>query len=401
MAYDKNTHHGYADQCSFWEMPISDIAALTGIEESTNVAAPGENRRFAHLMYQVNATPISGDINVDTNALETINADGFATLSGQEQTNFSILSGQQEANIIDANNTTTTTLSADGVFTGAWSDVLNYQEIRTSYNADVSGISCFLQFSPDGIIVERSVAVPPQANSLQTNFGGVHTLNPILPFFRVVYTNGSTAQTSFNLSVTLAGNSGGGLISRSNQVLNKYNDVNLHRITNDLPQDRNFGLIGYEQAKRVFGKNESVGNGALETIWTHSSNWVPLTGAECFRIASGGNANDVVSGTGARTIELTFLDENWSPVTEILTLSGATASAITAVSGMRLQTAIVKEVGTYHGSNIGDIIIEGSSTSTVVGHVATGIGTNEASIYSVPLGQTMYIQSINVSVGLT
>ena len=88
MAYDKNTHHGYADQNSFWEMPITDIAALTGAEESTQVAATGENRRFAHLMYQVNSVPInlSGDVVIDTDALETINADGFATLSGQFDT---------------------------------------------------------------------------------------------------------------------------------------------------------------------------------------------------------------------------------------------------------------------------------------------------------------------------
>ena len=88
MAYDKNTHHGYADQNSFWEMPITDIAALTGVEESTNVAAPGENRRFAHLIYQVNPSSLSlsGDIMVNTDALEAINADGFATLSAQFDT---------------------------------------------------------------------------------------------------------------------------------------------------------------------------------------------------------------------------------------------------------------------------------------------------------------------------
>ena len=85
MSYDKNTHHGYADQNSFWEMPITDIAALTGAEELTNVAAPGENRRFAHLIYQVNPSTLSlsGDLMVNTDALEVINADGFATLSAQ------------------------------------------------------------------------------------------------------------------------------------------------------------------------------------------------------------------------------------------------------------------------------------------------------------------------------
>ena len=87
MSYDPNTTHGYAQQKMFWEMPISDIPALTGEEESTNVAGVGENRRFAHLVYQVNSPPItiSGDVDiqVDTDNLEIINANGFGTLTGQ------------------------------------------------------------------------------------------------------------------------------------------------------------------------------------------------------------------------------------------------------------------------------------------------------------------------------
>ena len=99
MAYDKNTHHGYADQNSFWEMPISDIAALTGEEESTQVAGVGENRRFAHLMYQVNPSTLSlsGDVVVDTSTLDAINADGFATLSAINSDGFETLSGQLAA----------------------------------------------------------------------------------------------------------------------------------------------------------------------------------------------------------------------------------------------------------------------------------------------------------------
>jgi hypothetical protein len=81
--YDPNTTHGYADQKAFWEIPISDLPALTGAEEPTRVAKPGEFRRFAHLVYQVNSSPISGNVTVDLSSLETINSDGFDTLSTQ------------------------------------------------------------------------------------------------------------------------------------------------------------------------------------------------------------------------------------------------------------------------------------------------------------------------------
>lgn len=87
MAYDPNAHHGFADQKSFMEVPKSDVPALTGDEEPTP-AVLGEVRRYAHLVYQVNPTPISlsGGISVNTDVLETINADGFAVLSGQNDT---------------------------------------------------------------------------------------------------------------------------------------------------------------------------------------------------------------------------------------------------------------------------------------------------------------------------
>lgn len=83
MTYDPNTHHGYADQKSYWEVPMSDVPALTGLEEPTQVGGVGELRRYAHLVYQVNSVPLSGDINIDLGNLETINSDGFATLSTQ------------------------------------------------------------------------------------------------------------------------------------------------------------------------------------------------------------------------------------------------------------------------------------------------------------------------------
>ena len=87
MAYNPNAHHGFADQKSFWELPKSDVPALTGDEEPTP-AVLGEERRYAHLVYQVNSVPInlSGDVIIDTDNLETINADGFAALSGQNDT---------------------------------------------------------------------------------------------------------------------------------------------------------------------------------------------------------------------------------------------------------------------------------------------------------------------------
>jgi hypothetical protein len=301
---------------------------------------------------------------------------------------------------VDSNNTTTTPLGISGVFTGTWTRVDLYAEIRVSYDADVNGADCLLEFSSDGVNVERSIPVPPQPNALQTNFGAVHTLNPIIPYFRVKYTNGLVAQTAFSLTTTVSVQSGGGLISRSTQVLNKYDDVRLQRIINTPAADRNFGLLNYQRSVRVRGRNGLVGAGGFETLWSHSANWVPAQTAETIRVAAGGDAADDAAGAGARTVDVTFLDANWEEVTETLTLAGAAASAATSVTGYRVLNAIVKDVGTYHGSNTGEIVIENSTTNDVMAHIPAGEGKVQQSIYTVPASHTMYITDIVVSVGL-
>lgn len=303
------------------------------------------------------------------------------------------------ANGIDSNNTLSVNLGISGVFTGTWTDVRNYSEIRVSYDADKQGASCFLQFSPDASTVERSISVPPQANTLQTNFGAVHTLNPILTYFRVVYTNGTTATTSFNFTTLLSVTTGGGLISRSTQILNKYNDVGLQRVINSADSDRNFGLLNYQTAGRKFGHNNTVGTGAFETLWTYTADWIPAQSAETIRIKAGGNAADDTAGAGAQTVEVTFLDGNWDEVTETIVTAGASASLATTATCIRLLRARIVNIGTYHGHNTGAITFEQTTSAAIMGYIDADAGTTEQAIMSVPQGKTLYITNILVSVG--
>jgi len=298
---------------------------------------------------------------------------------------------------IDSKNTTQTPLVASGVFTGAWTDVRNYAEIKLSYDADVPGTNCIMQFSPDGIEIERSILVPPQKHSLQTNFGAVHTLNPILPFFRIIYINGDSDQTNFSLTTMLSIQSAGGLISRSNQIINQYNDVTLTRPISDANTDRNLGLIGYQFSKRLFGLNENLGSNE-EFVNTKGTYTFPTT-AETLRIASGGDADDDATGTGARSVEITFLDSNYEIFTEILSTNGTAASSTTTKEAIRLLKAQVKDVGTQHGTNIDDIVIENTISGDDLAVIPANRGVSLQAIYTVPAGFTMYVVDILASVG--
>jgi hypothetical protein len=303
------------------------------------------------------------------------------------------------ASSVDNNNTTTTPLGISGVYTGTWTDVSQYSEIRCSFNANVAGTDCRLEFSPDGVTVERSIPVPPQSNTLQTAFGGVHTLNPILPYFRVVYTNGAVAQTTFSFTTILSVTSGNGLISRSTQVLNKYNDVKLSRLINSPEQDRNFGLVGYEEAKRKFGLNEAIG-GTFEDVWAEGGAYPLIQTATTVRVQAGGDVNDTAAGTGARTITVIGLDENWNEAEEDLTLAGASASASTTTTFIRINRVLVKTVGTYGGSNTGIIRVEDTAATVgVLAHIPVGLGITFQAMVAVPAGKTAYVTEIKISVG--
>jgi hypothetical protein len=92
----------------------------------------------------------------------------------------------------DDNNTTTTPLGISATFTGGWSFVEPYGEIKVSVVTDAPAANCFLQLSNDGVNVQTSLNLPPQLVAGKYRF--IHSLNPSLPYFRVVYDNGTVAQ---------------------------------------------------------------------------------------------------------------------------------------------------------------------------------------------------------------
>jgi hypothetical protein len=299
---------------------------------------------------------------------------------------------------IDDNNTTSTPLGISGNFTGAWTNVSLFAEIKCAVVSDVESVNCFLQLSADGVNVDTSLSLPPQLIAGKYRF--IHSLNPSLPYFRVVYDNGAVAQSEFVLTTQLLVQTGNGFVSRATQTLDRFADVKLTRSVNDPIFDRNNDLINYQEAKRKFGANEAVGNGAYEDIWAEGGTFPLLETATTVKVQAGGNVNDTAAGTGARTITVQGLDENWNEAEEDLTLAGASASASTTTTFIRINRVFVKTVGAYGGSNTGIIRIEDTAATVgVLAHIPAELGTTFQSIYAVPANKTAYITEIKTSVG--
>lgn len=100
-------------------------------------------------------------------------------------------------NNIDANNSSTATLAGSAAFTGTSTDMLGYSQVTVMVYADVAsatnGLS--IQFSNDNTNWDIAHTYTVAASTTQ------HVTIPVLSrYFRVVYTNGSGAQSTFRLS---------------------------------------------------------------------------------------------------------------------------------------------------------------------------------------------------------
>ncbi len=296
----------------------------------------------------------------------------------------------------DAGNTTAVALGSGATFTGAWVNVSQYHGIVVGMNGTPSTDgTVYMEFSLDGST--KAIGLGTSATISDLSVATPRTVAVVADYYRTVYTNGTTAQSTFTLTTFLSTDRVD-LTATTNQTLYDNEDVRLVRTVSDYNTERNTGLLSDQTAKRKFGRNLSVST-SDETVWSHSANWVPAQTAYTIRVASGGDANDTSAGTGARTVDVTFLDDSWDEVTETLTLAGASASAATTALAIRVFRVEVASTGTYHGTNTGAIVIEQTTGGIVMANLAVGSSITEQAIYSVPNGFTMYITDIFVSCG--
>jgi len=163
------------------------------------------------------------------------------------------------------------------------------------------------------------------------------------------------------------------------------------------------GLIPGASIKHIFGRNSSVG-AALTPISNGGLYRTPTTTATLEVIST--DANDIVGGTGARLIEITYLDSNFIEQTGTIATNGLAASTETLSGVKRLLFARVKESGTYAtqtaGSHIGAITIResgaGQDWAIIPSLGGFGFGSTQIGAYTIPAGYTAYLLKTGTSV---
>ena len=151
-----------------------------------------------------------------------------------------------------------------------------------------------------------------------------------------------------------------------------------------------------------FGYNPDV-NGDEETVWSQGGDFPYPTSAVTMFVSST-SANDANGGTGANSILIQGLDENYDEVEETVLLNGQTQVA-TQNSYLRIYRSFVTLCGT--GGTSGGIIYVGSSgatggvpNTTIYANLHLGNQTQIAA-YTVPAGYTLYVDDINFTAGLS
>jgi len=133
-----------------------------------------------------------------------------------------------------------------------------------------------------------------------------------------------------------------------------------------------------------FGYNESVGT-SFEHITDLGTNVLPSSAGTVTLVSA--STDDTSGGTGARTVEVQGLDENYLPLTETFTMNGTTnvvgSSSFLRVFRMRVLTAGTGEI------NAGNITasIGGSN----VAQILADKGQTLMAVYTIPAGKSGYL----------
>lgn len=147
-----------------------------------------------------------------------------------------------------------------------------------------------------------------------------------------------------------------------------------------------------------FGFNSSVGNSEV-TVSDNGSDYDALTSASIVKISSSSTA-DTSDGTGARTINISGLDENYNEVNENITLNGQTAVNSTNLY-IRVFRAKVLTAGSG-GANAGDIHIGTGAVSsgvpaTSIAKISTGENQTLMAVWTIPANYTGYLYKVEFS----
>jgi hypothetical protein len=141
--------------------------------------------------------------------------------------------------------------------------------------------------------------------------------------------------------------------------------------------------------------NVSTVINAEQDIWNTGGKYVfPTTTGSM--ILQSSSPLDHSTGSGIRTLTITYLDQNYVSKTEVMTLNGVTPVPTTATDIYRVNSIRPITVGTLLKA-AGTINLTGSTNSNIYRSLVAGQTRGRSLIYTVPSGSTLYIDEVHIS----
>ena len=157
------------------------------------------------------------------------------------------------------------------------------------------------------------------------------------------------------------------------------------------------GLLPGHSRVAGLGNNPDIDTSTFpEDVWSNGGLYPWLAAAVPMEMLSS-SASDAAAGVGARTVLINGLDANYNAISETITLNGITPVATTR-SYLRINNLLVMSAGTSK-TNVGTITlrtvatVETHATIPVGAGTVGGYGISRRSIFTVPAGNTLFIDS--------
>jgi len=138
------------------------------------------------------------------------------------------------------------------------------------------------------------------------------------------------------------------------------------------------------QLLHKFGFNRNIGT-SYETIWNN--------GGGIYTFPSQALTMSVVSSSAddTNTVLISGLDSDYQEIFDVVVLTGTTPVTTTN------QFFRINDVRILTGNNVGDISV--TNGGTTYGYIEAGLGSEQALIYTVPAGKSVYIHQVNFTSG--
>lgn len=147
----------------------------------------------------------------------------------------------------------------------------------------------------------------------------------------------------------------------------------------------------------VFGRAPAVQNARVD-LWEGPTTTYVFPVAPIQMAVVSTSASDTLAGVGLQKVLIHYLDTNYAPQVETVSLNGVTPVNTVATNILRVNAMHAAQVGTT-GNAVGAISLTSVGGATTYGYISAGMNTGRQAIYTVPAGVNGYITHWQASSG--